>query len=145
LTVAPAAYKAGDAEIGTHVQIVPRAPGADHWTLTLDVYQKPWGTHPDGHYGSFSVPVPVSDDGHTYDLVLQAAGSEARAWRDGQPQEVFAWQGPPRTGDFAASLVLYLDDRLIERLPVYDFSVRDGQVRDVQLRPAQTVIAPLGP
>ena len=126
------------------MRLGPRAPQGDHYTLTLDVYQKPWGTHPDGHYGTFSLAVPVGMDGRSYDLTLHAAAKTVTAHLNGQPAEVFAWQGPPGEGDFAASLVLTLDDRLITQVPLYDFTLRDGVLTAVAPQPGQTVVAPLG-
>jgi hypothetical protein len=130
-------------EVVSHVRLVPHAPQAGQYTLTLDVYQKPWGTHPDGHYGTFSLPVPVGADGRSYDLTLHAANKTTTALLNGQPAEVFAWQGPPTEGDFAASLVLTLGDRLIAHVPLYDFTLRDGRLTAVDTHPGQTVVAPL--
>jgi hypothetical protein len=135
---------AGAGEIVSRVRLVPRAPQGDHYTLTLDVYQKPWGTHPDGHYGTFSLPVPVGMDGRSYDLTLHAAAKTVTAHLNGQPAEVFAWQGPPQEGDFAASLVLTLGDRLITQVPLYDFTLREGVLTAVDPQSGQTVVAPVG-
>src|SRR5262249_1118474 len=33
-------------------------PGNGDLTATIDIYVEPWGTHPDGHYGSWSVVLP---------------------------------------------------------------------------------------
>ena len=131
-------------EIVSRVRLVPRAPQEGHYTLTLDVYQKPWGTHPDGHYGTFSLPVPVGMDGRSYALTLHAAAKTVTAQLNDQPAEVFAWQGPPAEGDFAASLVLMLGDRLIAQVPLYDFTLREGRLTAVDPHPGQTVVAPLG-
>jgi hypothetical protein len=135
---------AGATDIVSRVRLVPRAPQEGHYTLTLDVYQKPWGTHPDGHYGTFSLPVPVGMDGRSYVLALHAAAKTVTAQLNGQPAEVFAWQGPPGEGDFAASLVLTLGDRLITQVPLYDFTLREGRLTAVDPHPGQTVVAPLG-
>ncbi len=143
LDTATDAVATGAGEIVAHVRLVPRAPDPGQYTLTLDVYQKPWGTHPDGHYGTFSVPVPVGADGRSYDLTLHAADKVATALLNGGPTEVFDWKGPPHEGDFAASLVLSLGDRLIAHVPLYDFTLHDGRLTEVVPHPGQTVIAPL--
>ena len=130
-------------EITSEVRLVPRAPQDGQYTLTLDVYQKPWGTHPDGHYGTFSLPVPVGAGGRTYALTLHPAEKMVTAQLNGQPAEVFAWQGPPDEGDFAASLVLTLGDRLITHVPLYEFTLRAGRLTAVDPHPGQTVVAPL--
>jgi hypothetical protein len=143
LDTAPGASSLSTGEIVSHVRLVPRAPQDGQYTLTLDVYQKPWGTHPDGHYGTFSLPVPVGADGRIYDLTLHPETKTTTALLNGQPAEVFAWQGPPTEGDFAASLVLTLGDRLIAHVPLYDFTLRDGRLTAVDPHPGQTVVAPL--
>jgi hypothetical protein len=134
----------GASEVATQVRLVPRGPEGAQYTLTLDVYQKPWGTHPDGHYGTFSVPVPVGADGRTYTLRLRPAEKAATALLNGGPFEVFPWIGPPGEGDFAASLVLSLGERLIEKVPVYDFTLREGRLSSVQVHPPRTSVAPVG-
>jgi hypothetical protein len=137
----PAAVSTG--AVVSHVRLVPRGHPEGQYTLTLDVYQKPWGTHPDGHYGTFSLPVPVGADGRSYVLTLRAADKMVTALLNGRPAEVFAWQGPPSEGDFAAGLVLALGDRLITHVPLYDFTLRAGRLTAVDPHPGATVVAPL--
>ena len=87
--------------------------------------------------------VTVGVEGQTYDLILHPAAQETDARHNGAAQEVFAWRGPPREGDFAASLVLSFGERLIEKLPLYDFTVRDGRLSGAELQPGRTVAAPI--
>jgi hypothetical protein len=143
--LAPSALDTGGATISTAWRIVLRQPGAGAFTLSLDVYQKPFGTHPDGHLGSWSLPLSAGGEGRSYAMTLNPVAKTATATLNGAPEQVFAWQGPPHGGDFSATLNILAGDRLLERLPVYDFTIEDGRISGFSPAPGAVIVAPFAP
>ncbi|HUS14285.1 MAG TPA: hypothetical protein VM536_04615, partial [Chloroflexia bacterium] len=113
-------------------------------TLTLDVYQRPAGTHPEGHLGSWSLPLPPTGDGRVYQFTLHPAAKTAGATRNGAPAEIYSWQGPPRGGDFQATLNVLSADRLLQQLPLYTFTLEGGRLTEFDAAPATVLALPLG-
>ncbi|HMA36268.1 MAG TPA: hypothetical protein VKY74_17560 [Chloroflexia bacterium] len=142
LDLGPSSVDAAGGAITTRWRIVPRHPGGQPFTLSLDVYQKPFGTHPDGHLGSWSLPLPAGAAGRSYTLTLHPVAKTATATLDGAATAVFAWQGPPHGGDFSATLNLLTGPTLLERLPVYDFTLDNGRITEFQPGPGAVVRLP---
>jgi hypothetical protein len=115
--------------------------GGGDYTATIDVYVEPWGTHPQGHFGSWSVVLPADGAGHDYDFRFDPVAKTVTTVRDGRPVETFAWVGPPGEGDFRASLNITRGNSLIASVPLYTFTLRGGRVAGVQLEPASLSIA----
>jgi hypothetical protein len=128
--------------VTTNWRIVPRHPDGQPFTLSLDIYQKPFGTHPDGHLGTWSLPLPAGAEGRSYSLTLDPVAKTATATLNGGGAEVFMWQGPPRGGDFHATLNLFAGDRLLAQLPVYDFSLDGGRLGDFAPAPGTVLLLP---
>jgi hypothetical protein len=128
---------------GNTIQARARMSGlkGPNFTATIDVYSEPWGTHPDGHFGSWSVP--LSDNGTPEDdfaFTLDPLAKQVTTTRGGQPVETFSWLGPPTQGDFRASLNITWNGKLLANVPVGLFTIKDGQLADVQLDPSSLVI-----
>ena len=114
------------------------------YTATIDVYAEPWGTHPEGHYGSWSVMVPGDGQAHEYAFRFDPPARTVTTERDGQPVETFAWNGPPTQGDFRAWLVLTDKQGLVARVPLYAFALDGGRVTGVQIEPESLEVVPVG-
>jgi hypothetical protein len=142
LDVQPSTADLRAGTVTTNWRIVPRHPGGQPFTLSLDIYQKPFGTHPDGHLGTWSLPLPAGAEGRSYSLTLDPAAKTATATLNGGGTEVFMWQGPPRGGDFHATLNLYAGDHLLAQLPVYDFSLDGGRLGDFAPAPGTVLRLP---
>jgi hypothetical protein len=78
-------------------------------------------------------------------MTLNPVAKTATATLNGAPEQVFAWQGPPHGGDFSATLNILAGDRLLERLPVYDFTIEDGRISGFSPAPGAVIVAPFAP
>ena len=128
----------GIADIGI---IGPKA-GQDY-TATLDVYNTPWGVHPNGHYGYWSVPVPSGSAAQTQwrlDLVHKAMtttlnGGNIPNYPPDPKQFDITRYG--NLGDFRANLNLYAGNTLIGSAKLFDFTVwTDGDKNRIENRRA---------
>lgn len=104
--------------------VVPQ--GGGDFAATLDVYVEPYGTHPQGHFGYWSVVVPADGLAHTYTFGLNPLVKQVTVDRDGSPLQVFAWQGPPTAGDFRATLQITRDGASVASVPLYIFTLNNG-------------------
>jgi hypothetical protein len=118
--------------------------GRGDYTATIDVYSEPWGTHPEGHYGSWSVVVPSDGQAHEYAFRFDPPARTVTTERDGQPVETFAWDGPPTQGDFRAWLVLTDSKGIVARVPLYTFALDGERVTGVQVEPESLQVVPVG-
>lgn len=117
--------------------------GGDEFAATLDVYLEPWGTHPDGHFGYWSVVVPADGVAHDYNLRLDPILKTVAATRDSSNVEAFAWQGPPTQGDFRATLHITRKGSLVATVPLYLFTLDEGRLTSWYAEPAHlTVVRP---
>ena len=107
---------------------------AKGYSATLDVYVRPWGTHPAGHFGYWALPVPATGTNAAprLSLTLDPLSKMVAATRDAAPTDAYP---PPvkdlnmeqsaKFGDFRATLNVYAGGQLLGVLPAYDFSVAD--------------------
>ena len=117
--------------------------GGDEFAATLDVYSEPWGTHPEGHFGYWSVVIPADGVAHDYNLRLDPILKTVTATRDGAPVEAFAWQGPPNQGDFRATLHITRKGSLVATVPLYLFTLAEGRLASWFAEPSHlTIVRP---
>jgi len=112
------------------INLVPKGGKGDAYTATLDIYNYPWGSHPSGHYGYWSVAVQGSAGVELeYQLDLPTKQMTTRLNGNSIPNY------PPnpkdldinsygRVGDFRANLTLYAGDKLIGAVRLFDFTIR---------------------
>lgn len=74
------------------------------YALSLDIYRRPYGTHPDGHYGYWTIAVPANDQTHQATMNFAIASRAADATLDSDWASIASWGGPPIGGRFRASL-----------------------------------------
>lgn len=126
----------------THLRVVAPRTNEDHYTLTLDVYVQPWGTHPQGHFGSWSVVLPADGMAHDLDLELDPVAKTVTTLRDGVPVQTFTgFIGEPTQGGFKASLTVLNSQGIIASLPIYTFTRKDSRIADWQLEPGTFTVA----
>jgi hypothetical protein len=139
LEVTPSKGGTGTGSLDARLRVVPTKGGGD-FTATIDVYVEPWGTHPEGHFGSWSVVLPADGAGHDYTFHLDPLTKTVSTTRDGQPVETFAWVGPPRQGDFRASLSITQAGRVVADVPLYVFTLEGSRLTDWEMEPASLAV-----
>ncbi|MBF6614093.1 MAG: hypothetical protein IVW55_13270 [Chloroflexi bacterium] len=121
--------------------VAPRAPG--DYTITLDAYVEPWGTHPTGHFGSWSVVLPADAAAHTYTFALNPITKEVTTTRDNAPLQTFSWTGHPTEGDFSVTLsIRQKDGSLIATVPLYLFTRQSNRLTAYQPNPLALLVVP---
>lgn len=121
--------------------IVPA--GAGNYAATLDVYVEPWGTHPEGHFGYWSVVLPGDDLPHSFTFQLDPLLKKVTVKQDGFPVQTFGWQGKPIQGDFRATLHVTHKDAPVASVPLYLFTLDEGKLTDWQPDgPSVSVVRP---
>lgn len=130
LLTAKASYDEKNTRGLTEITIVPPATNKPtDFTATLDVYNRPWGSHPNGHYGYWSVPI-VEQGVARLNWQLDLTHKQVETRLNGNSVPNF----PPNPqdldikrygnlGDFRASLNLYAGDKLVSNLRLFDFTV----------------------
>jgi hypothetical protein len=122
----------GESTLDTRLRMVP-PKGERDYTITLDVYSEPWGTHPAGHFGSWSAVLPADGIGHDYTFHLDPVTKRVTAERDGTSAEVFTgWEGQPTQGDFRAILTVLADGQPIASDTLYIFTRQGDRITDWQ-------------
>lgn len=116
-------------------------PGDGDYAATLDVYSEPWGTHPQGHFGYWSVVVPGDGQPHDFTLQLDPMLKKVTAKHDGANIQVFGWQGPPTQGDFRATLQVTHKNAPVAGVPLYLFTLDQGKLTDWQPDGASVSVA----
>ncbi len=106
--------------------------GDGDYAATLDVYVEPWGTHPQGHFGYWSVVVPGDGKPHDFTFQLDPVLKKVTAKQDGTNVQTFGWQGPPIQGDFRATLHVTHKNAPVASVPLYLFTLDEGKLTDWQ-------------
>ena len=117
-----------DGKAVADVQIVgPNA--ASQYAATLDIYNTPWGAHPSGHYGYWSLPLPGGQVAQTQwrldlthkTMTTRLNGNDAPNYPPNPADFDITKYG--NLGDFRANLNLYAGDKLVGSAKLYDFTV----------------------
>ena len=140
--LAPSALDAGGGTITTAWRIVLQQAGEPRLYAQPRRLPEAVRHAPRRHLGSWSLPLSASAEGRSYTMTLNPVAKTATATLNGASAEVFAWQGPPHGGDFSATLNILSGDRLLERLPVYDFTIEDGRISGFSPAPGAVIVAP---
>ena len=132
LLIAPSARRVDGATVILDCTVLPGAAGEDGATpyiLSLDIFQHPGGSHPDGHYGNWMVVVPPGDAARRVELTFDIERKAASATLDGAWTSVIAWSGPPHERAFHASLVVTRGDRVLATIPAFEFELYNWRAR----------------
>lgn len=128
--------------LNARMRIVAPAGDGDY-AATVDVYVEPWGTHPEGHFGYWSVVVPGDGQPHDFTFQLDPLLKKVTAKQDGANVQTFGWQGSPTQGDFRATLHVTHKNAPVASVPLYLFTLDEGKLTGWQPDGASvTVVRP---
>jgi hypothetical protein len=120
-------YEEKDAVGVAQVQVV--VPGqATGYSATLDIYNTPWGSHPNGHYGYWTLPLDAGNKNDT-EWRLNLTRKQMATRINGRDVPNF----PPdpkdldlakygNYGDFRANLNLFAGAKLVGQTRLFDFT-----------------------
>lgn len=136
LAARPVALLAGrltsgaDGRMALDLTILPGAGDSSAaYGLSLDIYRRPYGTHPNGHYGYWTIAIPADDRPHRVTLDFAIAQRAADGTIDSAWTPIASWIGPPDSGPLRATLVLSRGETIIGSVPAFEFELLDWQAR----------------
>ncbi|NWJ95248.1 MAG: hypothetical protein HXX20_05635 [Chloroflexi bacterium] len=116
----------------------------NNYLLSLDLYRKPWGTHPSGHFGVWSVALNGVNRSRHLEFDFDPVAKTTRVTLDGTNLDVGAEVIRPGDGDWAAFIALRRTDpknpqnfELLGVSRLYEFNLSGEQTHDLFLLPAQ--------
>jgi hypothetical protein len=119
----------------------------NNYLLSLDVYRKPWGTHPSGHFGVWSVALNGADQPRRLEFDFDPVAKTTRVTLDGANLDVGAEVIRPGDGDWAAFMALrrvnpqnVKDFELLGVARLYEFNLNGPQLRDLNLLPGRQLV-----
>ena len=121
-------------------------PGS--YVITLDIYRRPWGTHPGGHFATYSVALSGQNQAHTVGFDFNPTTRQTQARVDGGDagvgSEVFKAAG---NGDWTVFITLRRsnptdpkDFPLVGLSRLYDFNLTSNQLSGVNLLPDRQIV-----
>ncbi|MGN6813582.1 MAG: hypothetical protein ACTHMP_22150, partial [Thermomicrobiales bacterium] len=147
--VDPAIQQTGGATVAISCLLLPGAaesPTTDTtppYTVSLDIYQRPFGTHPDGHYGIWSIVVPPGNTARQAALTFDIEKKAADGTLDGAWTSVASWSGPPFRNGFKASLVVSHGDQVLGSTPLFEFELQNWHARYISLHAVSPLFLPI--
>lgn len=124
------------------------ASTAGSYIVTMDVYRRPWGTHPNGHFGTYSIALPGGTAPHQVEFDFDPTTRKAQARLDGAGvdvgAEVFKAAGD---GDWAVFLTVRRsnpanpqDFPLVGLTRAYEFSLLQNRLDSPNLFPERQLV-----
>ncbi|MGN6361266.1 MAG: hypothetical protein ACTHNK_12850, partial [Thermomicrobiales bacterium] len=146
--VDPAIKQTGEATVAMRCLLLPGtvgspAPDTAPYTVSLDIYQRPFGTHPDGHYGIWSIVVPPGNTARQAALTFDIEKKAADGTLDGAWTSVASWSGPPFRNGFKASLVVSHGDQVLGSTPLFEFELQNWHARYISLHAVSPLFLPI--
>jgi hypothetical protein len=119
----------------------------NNYLLSLDIYRRPWGTHPGGHFGVWSVALNGVNRSRHLEFDFDPVAKTTRVTLDGANLDVGADVIRPGDGDWAAFIALRRADpknlknfELLGVSRLYEFNLNGGQLRDLNLLPTLNLV-----
>ncbi len=117
---------------------------ANNYLLSLDIYRRPWGTHPGGHFGVWSVALTGSGQSHRLEFDFDPLAKTTTVSLDGAKLDVGADVIKPGDGDWATFIALRRanpknpkDFELVGVSRLYEFNLSGALLREVNVLPAR--------
>jgi hypothetical protein len=126
--------------------VTDQNPGS--YVLTLDIYKRPWGTHPSGHFGTFSIALPGLAQARQVEFDFDPVAKKMTARLDGNNADVGAdVLKAAGDGDWAAFITLRRsnpanpqDFPLVGQSRLFEFSLDASQFTFTNLLPARQMV-----
>ncbi len=111
------------------------------YIMTLDIYRRPWGTHPGGHFGTYSIALEGQSRARTVQFEFDPLGRKLLATVDGAGVGIGAETFPAAgNGEWAAFITLRRnnpanpkDFPLVGLSRLYEFSLDGDKLSEVNL------------
>jgi len=114
------------------------------YLLSLDTYRKPWGTHPSGHFGVWSVALEGGEKSRRLEFDFDPVAKTSRVTLEGLNLDVGADVIRPGDGDWATFIALRRAEaknpknfELVGVSRLYEFNLNGPQLRDLNLLPGR--------
>lgn len=108
-------------------------PLARDITLSLDIYDMNNHTHPDGHFGWWTIQVDRRQNIQEFEFAFNPKNKSVKGVTDGRVIELSKWIGPANDGEFSAVIALRLKGRKepLKIIDVFKFRLSNGNLEDV--------------
>jgi len=123
----------------------PNTPGK--YTFTLDVYKRPWGTHPSGHFGNWSIALTGDKVAHKVEFSFDPLKRETSVTIDGGRADVGSELIWPDEGDWAVFIALWRNnpqnpktDTQVGVARLAEFRLFENKLLEVNLLPSRPLI-----
>ncbi len=123
----------------------PTTPGK--YTFTLDVYKRPWGTHPSGHFGNWSIALTGDKVAHKVEFSFDPLKRETNVTIDGARADAGSEVIRPDEGDWAVFIALWRNnpqnpktDTQVGVSRLYEFRIFENKLQEVNLWPNRPLI-----
>jgi len=136
----------GDKFISAFEILTPslNADTSGKYTLTLDVYRRPWGTHPSGHFGNWSIALTGSQTARKVVFIFDPKLRETTVTVDGNRVDMGAEVIRPGDGDWAVFIALWRTEPQNPTLNtqvgvarLYEFSLEGQRISDINILPSR--------
>ncbi len=123
-----------------------KEPG--NYVMTLDIYRRPWGTHPSGHFGTYSIALSGQARPRAIEFDFDPTTRKASARLDGAGVDVGAETFKAAgDGDWAVFITLRRnspsnpkDFPLVGLTRLYEFSLDKNELREIKLLPERQLV-----
>jgi hypothetical protein len=117
------------------------------YIVTLDVYRRPWGTHPNGHFGNYSVALDGQNRTRTVEFNFDPATRSALATIDGAGVGIGAENFKPGDGKWTAFAVVRrnspakpADFPLVGLSRIYEFDLENNAIVAPNFLPGKPLV-----
>lgn len=123
------------------------AAPANEYILTLDIYRRPWGGHPNGHFGTFSISLQGENRARRVEFNFDPASRDTLATVDGAGAGIGKELFKPGDDTWAAFLAVRRsnpanpqDYPLVGVTRLYEFNLENNLAELVRLLPGKPLV-----
>jgi hypothetical protein len=129
--------------------LTPALPSGTNgdYTFTLDIYRRPWGTHPNGHFGNYSVALQGSNRAHVVEFSFDPLSRQTTVNMDGSKADVGFELFKPGEGEWAVFIALWRPnaatpgaDTQMGVARLYEFSLTENKLTEMNFLPERILV-----